>query len=196
MQDRVPLYPGRVKLMPVSGQENTYDMVRADQPSQVGTPLNKKSLLKDATAALFGLGADAVPDDVLEKIYEIVSPKTEIVYGSYAGNGTSAQPSYGEVFKTDQTVSIGKRPKAVFVYIENGSYNSKQSGGISVLCVDGKPVTYKDSLVASLGTVNILEIIEGGFFVRSCRYTSRGEVRNALPSVNDNGRNYSYVAFV
>lgn len=34
-----------------------------DQPTQEGTPLNKASLLKDATAALLGLGADAVPDD-------------------------------------------------------------------------------------------------------------------------------------
>lgn len=68
MQDRVPLYPGRVKLVPVSGQENTYDMVRADQPTQTGDPLNKDTLLKDATAALFGLGTDAVPDDMLNAL--------------------------------------------------------------------------------------------------------------------------------
>lgn len=68
MQDRVPLYPGRVTLTPVSGQANTYDLTRADQPTQEGTPLNKASLLKDATAALFGLGTDAVPDDALSWI--------------------------------------------------------------------------------------------------------------------------------
>lgn len=65
MKDRVPLYPGRVTLTPVSGQANTFDLVRADQPTQEGTPLNKASLLKDTTAALFGLGTGAVPDDVL-----------------------------------------------------------------------------------------------------------------------------------
>ena len=68
MQDRVPLYPGRVKMTPVAGQANTYDMVRADDPTQAGTPLNKATLLKDTTAALFGLGTDAVPDDVLNKL--------------------------------------------------------------------------------------------------------------------------------
>lgn len=68
MQDRVSLHPGRVKLVPVAGQENTYDMVRADSPTQEGTPLNKDSLLKDATAALFGLGADAVPDDAFASL--------------------------------------------------------------------------------------------------------------------------------
>ena len=65
MQDRVPLYPGRVKMTPVAGQANTYDMVRADDPTQAGTPLNKATFLKDATAALYGLGTGAVPDNVL-----------------------------------------------------------------------------------------------------------------------------------
>lgn len=63
MKDRLSLYPGRVKLVPVAGQENVYDMTRADQPTQEGDPLNKATLLKDATAALFGLGPDSVPDD-------------------------------------------------------------------------------------------------------------------------------------
>lgn len=68
MQDRVPLYPGRVTLTPVSGQANTFDLTRADQPTQEGTPLNKANLLKDTTAALFGLGTGAVPDDVLAEL--------------------------------------------------------------------------------------------------------------------------------
>ena len=63
MQDRVPLYPGRVTLTPVAGQENTFDMARADQPTQEGTPLNKATLLKDTTAAKFGKDASAVPDE-------------------------------------------------------------------------------------------------------------------------------------
>lgn len=67
MVDRVPLYPGRVKMTPVSGQANIYDMERADQPTQVGTPLNKTTLLKDSTAALYGL-TDATPDDVFQKL--------------------------------------------------------------------------------------------------------------------------------
>lgn len=39
--DRIPTYPGRVKMTPVSGQANTYDLVRADNPVDAGTPLNK-----------------------------------------------------------------------------------------------------------------------------------------------------------
>lgn len=43
-QDREPVYPGRVTLVPVTGQKNTYDMTRADRPSVVGTPLNKTNI--------------------------------------------------------------------------------------------------------------------------------------------------------
>ena len=69
MKDRVPLYPGRVKLTPVSGQANTYDMVRADEPTQEGTPLNKATLLKDATARKYGLDQQtATVNDVLERV--------------------------------------------------------------------------------------------------------------------------------
>lgn len=79
MKDRVPLYPGRVKLTPVSGKENTYDMVRADEPTQEGTPLNKATLLKDATAALLGLESDAVPDDAFVEIDRQLSDRAQVV---------------------------------------------------------------------------------------------------------------------
>lgn len=68
MQDRVPLYPGRVTLTPVPGQTNTFDLVRADQPQVQGAPINKATLLKDATAALFGFGVDALPDDMFNAL--------------------------------------------------------------------------------------------------------------------------------
>ena len=68
MQNREPTYPGRVTLTPVAGLANTYDMDRADQPLQQGTPLTKATFLKDATAALYGLGTGAVPDDVLAEL--------------------------------------------------------------------------------------------------------------------------------
>ena len=65
MKDRVPLYPGRVKLTPVSGQENTYDMVRADEPTQEGDQLGKATFLKDTTATLLGGDSDMLPDGAL-----------------------------------------------------------------------------------------------------------------------------------
>lgn len=68
MQDRVSQYPGRVKLTPVSGQENVYDMEWADGATVAGTALNKANLLADTTASLFGLTSAATPNQVLAKI--------------------------------------------------------------------------------------------------------------------------------
>ena len=68
MQDRAPTpgQEGRVLITPEDGSAPYYATIEmADNPTNPGTPLNKDSLLKDATAALFKLGADAVPDDVL-----------------------------------------------------------------------------------------------------------------------------------
>lgn len=55
MKDRVPLHPGRVTMTPVPGQANTYDMVRADQPVEIGDALNKANLLPDDVVAYLGL---------------------------------------------------------------------------------------------------------------------------------------------
>lgn len=69
MYDRVPTKPGRMKITPEDGSTPFFATVEmADEPSVVGTPLNKATFLSDETAALFGLGAEAVPDDVLQSI--------------------------------------------------------------------------------------------------------------------------------
>ena len=100
MQDRVSLYPGRVKLEPVAGQANTYDLTRADQPTQEGTPLNKASLLKDTTAALFGLNGAAVPDDVLKAIGGLPIPV------SSGGTGATSLSAFAEVLAP--VLGVGK----------------------------------------------------------------------------------------
>ena len=65
IKDRVPTYPGRVRLIPVAGQTNTYDMVRADEPVEPGTPINR---------ALFQAFIDelnAVKQQIDDKLFEI-----------------------------------------------------------------------------------------------------------------------------
>ena len=53
-RDRVPLHAGRVKLNPVSGQPNVFDMERADEPTEEGTPINKATLDSIAHSRLTG----------------------------------------------------------------------------------------------------------------------------------------------
>ena len=73
MKDRISLYPGRVKLNPVAGEANTFDMVRADQPTQEGTALNKANLLNDSTAEGLYLGdGEPTPDLAFQKMMKNV----------------------------------------------------------------------------------------------------------------------------
>ncbi len=62
---------------------------------QMGTGLNKANLLKDATAALYGMTGSAVPDDVFRATRGLISTAQStangrgyVSYGSYVGNGT------------------------------------------------------------------------------------------------------------
>lgn len=144
MKDRIPLYPGRVKLNPVTGQENTYDMVRADEPTQEGTPLNKASLLKDATAVLYGQGVDAVPDDILSILSKAVlfvdgylkdiggskvGPRIET--GSYVGTGT-----YGPSNKN--SLAFDFEPKIVALFGTNtAAYLNADASATSVMLLWG-----------------------------------------------------------
>ena len=69
MKDRTPQHPGRVRLTPVSGQTNVYDLTREDDPIEEGTPLNKRTLLTDETAYLLELKKEnPTPDDAFAHI--------------------------------------------------------------------------------------------------------------------------------
>lgn len=90
MKDRVPRYPGRVKLVPVAGQENTYDLVRADEAAEPGTAINKENLLKDRTAEALGLTGDAVPDEALMALAIGVSKYGYAIHVSIPGGYPAA----------------------------------------------------------------------------------------------------------
>lgn len=64
VKDRIPTYPGRVKLVPVDGQDNTYDMVRADAPVEPGTPINRA--LFDSISTLIEATVHAVDNKLFE----------------------------------------------------------------------------------------------------------------------------------
>lgn len=132
MQDRTPTpgQEGRVLITPENGSPYYAKIEMADNPTQPGTPLNKDTLLKDATAALYELGTDAVPDDVFEvlsnaALYEdgkFVFPRGEdipyvsIETGSYVGTGT-----YGSSHRN--TLTFNGKPMLVYIgYDDSGPY--------------------------------------------------------------------------
>lgn len=81
--------------------------------SQFPTFLNKANLLRDNTAALFGLGADAVPDDVLALIPDLVAGRAQIATGSYTGTGTSGSSN-------PNTLTFDFKPKIVLISAASG----------------------------------------------------------------------------
>ena len=128
MKDRIPANPGRVLVTPENGGSAYYaTLTRADNPTQEGTPLNKANLLTDATAALFGLGANAVPNDVFSTVRALIARNAtdiangvKIETGSYVGTGEYNWPT---PVPNELTFSIV--PKIVFLYSEDyTSYNT------------------------------------------------------------------------
>nr|DAU23171.1 MAG TPA: hypothetical protein [Caudoviricetes sp.] len=71
MKDRIPKYPGRVKITHADGTSEYVTLERADEPvsGNEGTPLNKATLLSDDTAAELKLtGDDPTVNDALKKL--------------------------------------------------------------------------------------------------------------------------------
>lgn len=111
MMDRVAANPGRMLITPENGDPAFYATVEmADNPSVVGTPLNKDSLLKDATAVLFGLGTGAVPDEILQKLSSIGS--------YYFAFGEKNIYYYSE---TPFSIDLGFSPKLVVIYSDSNT---------------------------------------------------------------------------
>lgn len=121
MQDRIATYPNRWVLTPVTGQANTYDLTRADEPITVGTQLNKATLLPDAVASAIesATGASNVelPADALNALATGLTNLgsdtiCHIETGSYTGTGTSGASN-------PNTLTFNFKPR--FVIINNGN---------------------------------------------------------------------------
>lgn len=177
MQDRLPTYPGRVTLTPVSG--NTYDMAMADEPSVAGTPLNKANLLTDVTAAAIAAltsTTPVTPDEALAQLAAAFAGRAKIETGSYTGTGT-----YGSSNPNSLTFSF--IPKFVIViedYTASGTYqltnglfvNPGRSGVYQYTSTGAGAalrLTWSDATLSWYGT-------------------------SALIQLNTNNRNYVYVA--
>lgn len=130
MKDRIPTpgQEGRVLITPENGDAPFYAKVAmADNPSENGTPLHKATLLKDATAAMFGLPNTAVPDDALQAIWALIDStndlaqsRAQITTGSYIGTDT-----YGA--GNPNSLTFARAPKAIVIVpsdipIKNGDY--------------------------------------------------------------------------
>ena len=135
MKDRVPVNPGRVLITPESGNPYYATLTRADNPTQEGDPLNKNTFLKDETAALLGIGADALPDDALRKLKSIITFGTTAPDGSDMADGDIRLVT-GEEVSAGTGAMYFKKEGIVYglvdqktAKIETGSYIGTGTGG-------------------------------------------------------------------
>lgn len=123
MKDRVPTYPNRVILNPVAGQENTYDIVRADEPQQEGTPLNKATLLDDTTAEKLGLTGDPTVNQALAGILrKPIKAKLTVSGWTAVDGGYTQSVAVAGLLTTDDT-----RTRVDPVRSENGYQDSDEA---------------------------------------------------------------------
>ena len=177
MQDRIPTpgQEGRALITPEDGSAPFYAKVEmADNPTQPGTPLNKATLLKDATALLFGLTTEAVPDDVFallerfnnglgnEYIWKkyLQTSGYVLAYGAvinqnfndtskmYASSSVTVDAETGEItFVDPQKVPSDMASAASFV---RGKYIYSLNGSTKSSMRYIKSATYSDSLGGSV----------------------------------------------
>lgn len=172
MQDRVPKYPGRVTLIPVQGLENTYTMKRADEPTQPGTPLNKSTLLTDATANLMG-GAVQTPDDAFKRL--LLLSQTG---GMVTAQVTSSDGSPVKNLKVTGLLDIAKKP----VFTDSGG----RAVGIAEVGKRTIGISEYADVVDSTQSVQIEygSIHELSFTISSRNYLNISSARNIMFSPN------------
>lgn len=152
MEDRVPTYAGRVKLTPVTGSTDLFDMQMADEPTEVGTPLNKANLLADATAAAIAAGFGTTPTTPNEAL-ALLAGGAKMEIQSYVGTG--------EVTPTPTVITFAHKPKLVFVL--TSSLNIASSKNASRLAPYGAVWAW-DAVVAAATATNYKQIYTG-FYV-------------------------------
>ena len=143
MQNRVSTYPGRVRLVPVSGQENIYDMTRADEPTEDGTPINKETLLTDQTAAMYpGLDESSTPNDAF------------FFLGNYTQWRWNRRTVVFEEVKGDEeTISFGPAAKDFTVDYASGITIDQENGNISLQ----SPTSYSFTVTSSSSNLDAIE---------------------------------------
>lgn len=221
MKDRNVQHASRFRLTKVPGTDDVYDLIPA--PGEVyeeGTLINKSALLKDATAALFGLGTDAVPDDALaalsrfhkglgnEYVWAKIKSTIEIVYDSEGfKQWVSSSSSMSQEFTWYYADEIGENltlvnPQTVSVSY-NVSTNANKLIGKFIYLSSNPSTVYKvpaDATVSSARENGVYNVYLSKVIPVKSSYsviTTFGYVnspdKNAYPPPIDDGYTYEYL---
>lgn len=168
MKDRIPTYVGRVKLIPVPNQPNTYDAVRADEPVQEGTPLNKQTLLNSEVEEKYGLGENATPSDVFLAIKEKLDKSAE---GGLRGYTTSNLMTATKIVTLYGGTTLTLEAGMIFMvdFLENNmmpnvSLNINDTGTYPIM-VDGSTYNGMDYKYTGAALATITYMFNGTHYV-------------------------------
>lgn len=123
-----------------------------------GDDLNKNNLLKDSTASLYGLGPDAVPDDVLS------FGLARVYHGSYVGTGQynwNYKNSLVFQFNPKFVIILGNNSSAMSIFVETSplAVCSSVSKGVKTILTDWGDKTVEwysqDSVISQLNESGI-----------------------------------------
>ena len=102
VEDRVSTYPGRVKLTPVQGATDLFDMVRADEPITEGTPINKAlfdnkayTLTKDVTLYVASTGDDGSGDGSVDAPFRTIQKAIDALPKHLGGHIAEISIAFG-----------------------------------------------------------------------------------------------------
>lgn len=181
--DRVPTYPGRVTMTPVSGQTNVYDMSRADSPVEEGTPINK-----------------ALLDNKAYTLTESVTIYVSTSGSDVTGDGTSTAP-YASVQKAVDSIPKNLGGYHAQIDIANGTYNERVTidgymGGRLTIGASGRTVVLRGiSVMSSSGVrIQISNLTYSANYAGTLLYADYGSDVTILQSITFRGEGASVSA--
>lgn len=153
-RDRVPQHPGRVKMIPVQGEANTYDMERADSPLVEGTPINKATL-------------DSIPHSRLTgRFYK---PNVERTIKSSRGDLTvSPIPVTGWVYDESDT-NIARNGSYIVQSDSNNGSVWQAAGAFTTVGWQSSGATTSSLMVSHTAKIKVHALS----FILALQYTSR-----------------------
>lgn len=176
VKDRIPTFAGRVTMTPVAGQENTYDLVRADMPLEEGTPINK-----------------ALLDQKANRLTEDITVYVSTTGSDTDGMGTSASP-YATIQKALDDIPKYLDGHHAQIDIAAGTYNERVtvdgfSGGRLTIGTAGRTITVRGiSVMSSTGVrVNVSNITYSASYAGTLLYADYGSDVTILRSITFRG---------
>lgn len=159
VKNRMPTYPGRVKMTPVAGAANTYDMVRADEPLEEGTPINAvlfESIRNDVVALQANV-SDLIVSHAQKTLLASVVPGTEFALYEDGIRVPFIKLS-GEYEGTGRTLVVRKNIYKMDTLTEYGSPTTYMNSKTDLWLndeADGYIAKFDDATKAALAEVSI-----------------------------------------